>query len=268
MDKQFLAIDTSSPFGTYKLDCRRNAARCLANRFRSKPIINLIRQVGGLRSCKIADVEVYGAKMRVYPGMNRSDKIMLGMPHIFDATERKLLAEKLSKTPNPSFIDIGANIGAYSAFVNGLGLNTKIIAIEADPEMFARLNFNLPDNVVKLNIAVADKEGVLPFYLNDNNRGENSLKDSGGRKIEVPAKTLKQILDEQGVYKPTAIKIDVEGMEDIILSAYFEGLDKSRYPEIIICEHIHSENHKDSILLQNYQAMFSSKLNNVFLLNN
>jgi FkbM family methyltransferase len=266
MDSKLLEIDTRSPFNTYKLDCRRNLARKLALKFKSKPVINFIRQIGGLRNCKIADVEVYGTKMRVYPGMNRSDKIMLGMPHTFDANERRLLAEQLAKTPNPSFIDIGANIGAYSAFASGLGLNVKTVAIEADPEMFARLNFNLGDKVTKLNIAVADKEGVLPFYLNDHNRGENSLVASNGRKIEVPAKTLKQILDEQGIERPTAMKIDVEGMETVILKAFFDSVDSSRYPQLIISEHIHNNIEGSEVIKTAYKVVFSTKLNNVYVL--
>ncbi len=268
MDKPVLAIDTTSEFGTYSLGCRQGLARKIAQKTTFKPVINLLRQLGGLRSCKIADIEVYGGRMRVYPGLNRSDKVMLGMPHVFDAKEREILAEHLKKSPSPSFIDIGANIGAYSLFVNGLGLDTKIIAIEADPEIFARLGFNLPDTVMKLNIAVADKEGVLPFYINESNRGENSLVEGSGRRIEVKAKTLKQVLDGNGVVKPSAIKIDVEGMEPVILGEYFRSVPAENLPGLILVEHIHNAGTEELIAQQGYNKIAGTKLNAVYVRHN
>ena len=112
--------------------------------------------------------------MRLFSGANRSDKQMIAKSHIFDRSERDALAAHLRSVQKPSFIDIGANIGAYSVFVQGLGLNTKIIAIEADQQIFKRLHFNLP-NAVKLNIAVASEEGIIPFYINETSRGEKTV---------------------------------------------------------------------------------------------
>ena len=261
LHKNTTEVDITSKFGTYQLGCRSSLARRISNRLHTKPLINLVRAIGGLRSCKIADVNVYGGRMRVYPGLNRSDKIMLGMPQMFDCRERKLLAEALKETANPIFVDIGANIGAYSLFVNSLGLNSRIISIEADPEMFARLNYNLPDNIIKLNMAVADKECTLPFYINERNRGENSLIDSGGKKIEVPAKRLSKILEENNVSKPTAFKIDVEGAEYIILSKYFEETAPENFPDLIILEHLHTQDLQGILAGYGYKPLLKTKLN-------
>ena len=262
-----LKIDTKNQFGTYQLSPRQKAAVSLIRKTTSKPAINFLRQIGGLRHCKIADIKVYGGQMRVYPGLNRSDKVMLGMPHVFDAPERRALAEHLRKTPNPSFIDIGANIGAYSLFVNSLNLGTKMVAIEADPEIFARMNFNLPDHIQKLNLAVASEEGELPFYIDNHNRGENSLitksADRLQEKIVVPAKRLSQILDAQGIDKPTAFKIDVEGAEMDILAKFYDESPVGRWPELIIVEHIHCKPVIEMLFSKGYKEVLRTKLNMV-----
>ena len=257
-------VDLESEFGAYELSSRQKIARCLASRTNVKSLINLFRAVGGLRGCKIADVTVYGSNMRVYPGANRSDKIMLGMPHVFDRKEREVLASQLRAEKLPSFVDVGANIGAYSAYVKGLGLDTKIIAIEADPEMFARLSFNIPGGVTKLNVAVADEEGTLPFYINDHNRGENSLVSGVGKRIEVKALTLSRIIEQNGIDVPTVIKIDVEGMEEKILESYFKSTPSDKLAKMIILEYIHNQKLLSIMADKGYKIKLRTKLNAVF----
>ena len=230
-------------------------------------MINFLRQIGGLRSCTIADLTVYGGKMRLYPGINRSDKVMLAMAHIFDWRERKALAEHLQRIKNPSFIDIGANIGAYSVFVHGLGVHAKIIAIEADPEIFQRLNFNLAQDVIKLNIALASSEGMIPFYINEASRGESGLVASAGkRKIEVPAKRLLQVLDENNIIQPSALKIDVEGGEMEILQKFYEEASPNRWPEMVIMEYYYDSAAMNLLLAKGYAEVLRTKMNIVLKL--
>lgn len=255
--------DTTSPFGAYKLGFRQALARKLALGITSKPLVNMIRAVGGLRSCKIADIEVYGGRMRVYPGMNRSDKVMLGTPHLFDKPERELLAQQLRSAAKPVFLDVGANIGAYSLFVKGLGLNAKIIAVEADPEIYARLKFNVPDNATLLNVAVADTEGTLPFYINDTNRGESSLVSGSGRKIDVVAKPMQQILRENSIDHVTAMKIDVEGAEESILLNMQKDMPQALWPEMVLIEHFHNPKTMNILEGMGYKAQLRTKLNAV-----
>lgn len=266
MDSARLEIDLTSPFGKYSLHGRRKLAFNLTRKSHSKTFINIIRALGGLRSDKAADVEIYGGKMRLYPGANRSDKQMIAKSHIFDFSEREALSAHLKTAKNPSFIDIGANIGAYSIFVQGLRLNTKIIAIEADGEIFKRLQFNLP-NAVKLNIAVASKEGVLPFYINEASRGQNSLvAGEGMQKIEVQAKRLLQILDENNITQPSALKIDVEGAELDIFSKFYEEAPPERWPEMVIMEYYHGSEVVNFLTSKGYNEILRTKMNTVLKL--
>ena len=257
-----LAVDLASEFGRYALRGRRKLAFDLAQKFRSKKVINLIRVVGGLRNFGVADVEIYGGKMRLFSGANRSDKQMIAKSHIFDRREREALAEFLRSAVAPSFIDIGANIGAYSVFVKGLGLVTKIIAIEADEVILQRLKFNLPDGVTILNIAVAAEEGVIPFYINEASRGQNSLVAGDGmRKIEVKAKRLLQILDENNVVQPTALKIDVEGAEFGILGKFYDEAPRARWPLMVIMEYYHADNVVELLMAKGYKMVLKTKMN-------
>lgn len=266
MDSAGLEIDSVSTFGTYPLGIRQQIAVNLTRKTNSKRMINIIRALGGLRQCKIADLEVYGAKMRLYPARNRSDKILLAKPHIYDLKERQALAEHLQNSHKPSFIDIGANIGAYSIFVNNLGVNAKIISIEADPETFECLQFNSP-RTTNLNMAVASKEGVIPFYINKNSRGENSLIEGvGTTKIEVPAKRLVQILDDNDVWQPSALKIDVEGAEMDILGKFYEEAPRTRWPQIVLMEYFHEDEVVDLLVSKGYKELLRTKMNIVLKL--
>ncbi len=266
MDQRKLEIDLNSPFGKYALRGRRKLAFNLIRKSHSKTFINLVRVAGGLRDYKVADVEVYGGKMRLFSGANRSDKQMIAKSHIFDAAERNALAKHLRNSKNPSFIDIGANIGAYSIFVQGLALGTKIIAIEADPEIFQRLQFNLPE-VTKLNIAVASQEGVLPFYINESSRGESGLVAAEGKKkIEVTAKRLLQVLDENRIDQPSAIKIDVEGAEMNILGTFYEEAPQNRWPQMVIMEYFHNNEVVELLKSKGYREQLRTKMNIVLKL--
>lgn len=256
-----MALDLTSPFGTYNLSSRARIARELAQKTKCKKLVNLIRQLGGLRSVEVADIEVYGSQFRVMPQLNRCDKIVLGYPHLFDKKEREALKDFFEKKDYPTFLDIGANIGAYSAYAASLGVG-KIVSVEAEPAMFKRLSFNLPNrNIVKLNRAVSDAEGVLPFYVHPTNSGENSLVPNGGERIEVAAMPLKHIITKHFESAPTAMKLDIEGMEFKVLHKFFEESDKSIWPEMILMEYIHSKYALEILLQKGYKEVEKTGMN-------
>jgi hypothetical protein len=75
--------------------------------------------------------------MRLYPDGNVCEKRVLFTPQYFDPLEREMLAGRLRE--GFRFIDIGANIGAYSLFVAAkAGPSARILAVEPQPEVFAR----------------------------------------------------------------------------------------------------------------------------------
>ena len=188
------------------------------------------------------DIEALGARMRLHPYNNVCEKRVLFTPQLFDRREREILKGRLRE--GFTFIDIGANIGAYSLFVAGAaGPSAHILAVEPQPEIFDRLVYNIrlnPFGTVKaVDCAVADKPGELTLFLDPRNSGESSVKIVGSGQAEtvrVPATTLLALMQAEGIGRPDAIKLDAEGAEDLILDPFFREAPDSLHPGLIIVE--------------------------------
>jgi FkbM family methyltransferase len=190
------------------------------------------------------DVEAFGARMRLYPYTNVCEKRILFTPQYFDAVERNLIESRIAN--DFVFIDVGANIGGYTLFAAAhAGPRARILAIEPQPEIFERLVYNIRQNpfgnVKAIDCAVADRDGEITLFVDARNRGETSMRivhsDAIGAQLRVQAKTLASIVDEEGFRRIDAIKLDVEGAEDLILEPFFSTAPKSLWPQLIIMEH-------------------------------
>ena len=191
------------------------------------------------------DVEALGAYMRLYPYNNVCEKRILFTPQYFDPAERELLRQRM--TPEFIFLDIGANIGGYSLFVAACaGKRARILAIEPQPEIFERLVYNIKQNpfatIKAIDCAVADQDTEITLFVDPENRGETSMRiinsDVEGIKIRVPAKALASIVAEEGFERIDAMKLDVEGAEDLILEPYFREMPKMLWPELLLIEFV------------------------------
>lgn len=188
------------------------------------------------------DHESLGARFRLHPYNNVCEKRILFSPHDFDESERELLVSRLK--PNFVFLDIGANIGGYSLAVAAKAdADARIIAFEPQPEIFERLAYNIrinPFGTVKaMAVAVADRDGEMTLFLDPHNKGEASVKIvsvDDARQVKVPARTLLSILEDEGFDHVDAMKLDVEGAEDLILRRFFAEAPDSLWPSLIIVE--------------------------------
>jgi FkbM family methyltransferase len=189
------------------------------------------------------DIESVGARMRLYPQNNVAEKRLLFTPQYFDPQERTLLAERLSG--DFVFLDIGASVGGYALFVAALGGHrARILAVEPLPEIFERLVYNIEQNafanVKAVSCALADRDGEIALFVNSNNRGETSVRvvsaDARGAQVRVPGKTLLSLLIEEGYERVDAIKLDIEGAEDLVLDPFFRDAPQSLWPCLIIME--------------------------------
>ncbi|WP_311274728.1 FkbM family methyltransferase [Methylobacterium sp. WCS2018Hpa-22] len=188
------------------------------------------------------DVERFGARMRLHPYNNNCEKKVLFTPQFFDPEERALLESRLQ--PGCTFLDIGANIGAYALSVAAFaGPRARILAVEPQPDIFDRLTYNIAQNpfgtVKAVACAVADKAGELTLFVDPRNRGESSLKIVGtneGAQIRVPAVTLLGLAQGEGITRIDAIKLDVEGAEDLILEPFFREAPVSLHPRLLLIE--------------------------------
>ena len=188
------------------------------------------------------DTLVLGANMRLLPYKNLSERRILFTPQLFDSIERTEIAKRVRD--DFVFVDVGANIGGYSLFVGMLaGPRAKIIAIEPQPEILARLRFNIHASglttVTTVDCAVSDAPGQATFFIDAENRGESGLrstKHSEAATLTVQVKTLLEILQEQNLDHVDALKIDVEGLEEKILLSFFNNAPRALWPKLLICE--------------------------------
>lgn len=218
------------------------------------------------------DVEVFGQRMRLLPFNNVSEKRILFTPQYFDAAEREILRGHIGE--NYVFVDIGANVGGYSLFVAAhAGPTARILAIEPQPGVFDRLVYNIglnPSGTVKaVACALADKEGEMTMFLPARNKGEASVKyvgTAGGedQTIQVPARTLLGLLNEESIDRIDALKIDVEGAEDLILAPFLQAAPRELLPRLFIIENARHRWQIDCIALleeAGYRRIATTRLN-------
>jgi FkbM family methyltransferase len=272
------AMNDLAPFGAYN---PTGAARWIIERTQTLPrtwvgrrLYTMLRHVGiRLLNGVPIDVERLGAKMRLYPYTNICDKKVLFAPQFFDPDELAILKGRIHD--GFTFIDVGANIGAYSLFVAArAGPNARILAVEPQPAVFDRLVYNIRQNpfgtVKAVACAVADKPGELTLFLDARNSGESSVKIVGSNQdatVRVPATTLLQLATQEGFLRIDAIKLDVEGAEDLILEPFFRDAPASLRPSLMILEKSGRQWQIDlpKLLTENgYRLLIETRLNLVF----
>lgn len=185
------------------------------------------------------DVTVWGLRLRLLPKGNLSEQRILFLPQFFDRAERLAIADSLAS--GGVFIDIGANIGAYSFWVASLGSGIRIEAIEPDPEMCERMQFNLSTNGLSQvhihPIALGNHSGTGTLKRSGTNRGRTRIVDrDDGCDQEIRIERLPDFLQHVGIDKITALKIDVEGDETSVLGPLLVEEHRGVWPELIICE--------------------------------
>jgi FkbM family methyltransferase len=222
------------------LDLTRGASASWAGKRRAFFLRSMAMKV---LNGKPLDVEALGARMRLYPYNNVCEKRILFTPQYFDFAEREFLQARM--TPDFVFIDIGANIGGYSLFAAAAaGPRARILAIEPQADIFERLTYNIGQNpfatIKAIACAVADRDGEITLFIDDDNRGETSMRiinsDVLGEHVKVPAKALTSIVAEEGFEWIDALKLDVEGAEDLILEPYFRDAPRALWPRLLFLE--------------------------------
>lgn len=221
------------------------------------------------------DLETFGVRMRLYPHKNVCERRLLFTPQYFDADELKILASRIRE--GFTFIDVGSNVGWYALFLAreaGPTVATRILAVEPQPEIFDRLIYNIRQNpsctIKAVDCAIADKTGELTLFLDPLNRGEASLKivnSSQTDAIRVPAVTLLDLLSREGLTHVDAIKLDVEGAEDLVLGPFFRDAPASLYPSVFIVANVPERWQVDVVGLlasKGYRQILETKMNLVF----
>jgi FkbM family methyltransferase len=148
--------------------------------------------------------------------------------------------------PGFVFIDVGANVGAYALFVAArAGPTGKVIAVEPHPVARERLTFNVAASghagTVIVPKALSDRPGKVRLRILAGNIGNTTIA-AGGRAryedggVEVETETLHALVERLGLARIDAVKMDIEGHEDAVLTAFFATAPERLWPRLLIFE--------------------------------
>jgi FkbM family methyltransferase len=244
----------SPPFGAFAPTPAQHAIISLAQRSRLKrgafrPMLS--RLVHLLRAGPV-DVRYQGASFRFYHQASATERGALFNPD-YNLEELDFLR---AQTPAGGvFVDVGANVGTYAmVLARHLGANGKVIAIEPHPVTHARLAFNRAASgftqVILVAAAAGPSDGELMIETDGDNLGASHIVsgERAGNAIRVPSLRLERILGDAGVGHVDALKIDVEGFEDRVLTGFFREAPQRLWPRAVVIEHLsRSEWHDDCI---------------------
>lgn len=197
-----------------------------------------VKVLNGLRSGPVDVRSVFG-HFRVFPTTNLVDSALLIHP-CYNREEIDFLKDGLPA--DGTFVDIGANIGLYSvALGTHLKAAGKVISIEPNPICVGRLRANLAFNGLPEDgvfpVAVGDEPGRGHLIVDrDDLAIARTVRDTSGGDFEI--RTLVSILDQAGVTRIDALKIDVEGFEMAALAPFFRDAPKARWPRRVCIEHL------------------------------
>lgn len=189
------------------------------------------------------DIESLGARMRLHPGDNVVEKRLLYTPQYFDPAELALLATRVR--PDFVFLDVGANVGPYALAVARLaGPGARIVAVEAQREIYERLIYNIRQNafatIKAIECALADREAQATLFLDLRDRARASIRMLHGEGEAAQRLTrtrpLADLVADEGLSRIDALKIDVAGAEDVVLEPFLRAAPPPLWPELLIVD--------------------------------
>lgn len=161
-------------------------------------------------------------------------------PEVWDSLKSRL-------GPGAVLIDVGAHIGTFTLLgAARVGPSGKVIAFEPNPETLVKLRSNIEASnaasiVTVEPIACTDKDQQLTLYADrGSNTGASSLSEKNAEAFDVAPKPysvrgrpIDDVVNELGLTRVDAIKIDVEGAEVGVLRGAIKTLEKF-HPKVVI----------------------------------
>jgi FkbM family methyltransferase len=163
-------------------------------------------------------------------------------PYWADAAQRMASESRdywfyaFAPTPGLVILDVGAGIGTDTLFFSkAVGPAGKVIAIEAHPRTFAKLQatcrWNRLANVTAVHCAVMDK--ACPVYIEDQlKHEENAVSlERGMQHLPTPVRgiALDGLCRELGIGRIDLIKMNIEGAERFAIGGMKEAVRRARH---------------------------------------
>jgi FkbM family methyltransferase len=118
-------------------------------------------------------------------------------------------------------LEIGAGLGLISTIAARSPKTSRVIAVEADPQLIPTIRRTHEINNVDVavyNEMLGASEGTHDFFVSEHFWASSAKGDFGGTRIQIPIRSFQERLRE---WKPSFLIVDIEGGEVDI----FEGID-------------------------------------------
>ena len=191
------------------------------------------------------DTRLWGHRLRLFPDRSISEARILFLPRSWDRTERRRIAQWI--TPGFTFVDVGANVGAYSFWILSLIDGTgRVVTVEPNPDLARQLRYNVHVNrvqdrmrVVQAAVGAARGRGLLS--VETRNSGEGRLVGGGGPSdgtptVPVRVVTLADVVEDAGLDRIDCLKVDVEGGEADVLRPFLRSAPRPLWPRRLVVE--------------------------------
>ena len=131
--------------------------------------------------------------------------------------------------PSGVILDLGAHLGTFALAAAASG--RRVIAVEASPRNVdllresARAN-GLDDALTVVPVAVSNREGTVRFQQ-EGAWGQITDSPWAANVVEVPVRTVPDILGDFGLARVDVVKLDVEGSEIAAIAGMSEMLSRT-----------------------------------------
>jgi FkbM family methyltransferase len=177
----------------------------------------LKRRIPGLQGARIRLPVQVGSHVRYFTVSNAPEMLVI----------KEIFAEGVYEVPQPPreariIVDLGANIGAATAFFLERFPSARVVAVEPDPATYRKLaaNLGLEPRVTLIHAAVMGQPSThADLFASKASWDSRVVPEPRRETVRVPAGTLEQILQRIGVGRVDILKIDVEGMEHEIFAS-------------------------------------------------
>jgi FkbM family methyltransferase len=105
-------------------------------------------------------------------------------------------------------------------------------------------------HVALVAAAAGPSDGELMIETDGDNLGASHVvsDERAGNAIKVPSLRLQRILGDGDVDHVDALKIDVEGFEDRVLTTFFKQAPPSLWPRAVVIEHLSRSEWQDDCI--------------------
>ena len=192
------------------------------------------------------DAKIRGVKYRLFLHDSFVERAVFRFPWRYEPRELRAVADAVAT--GGVFLDIGANIGHFALHAARAGAG-RVLAFEPNPAVFSRLQTNIALNasghspadsfgekIEAVPLALGEKAGRARLAYGHKTDLASIITPSGESQYEVRVAPLLDVLRERNIKKVAAMKIDVEGSEDRILSPFFASAPRALWPKVLVME--------------------------------